>query len=425
MDERLIAIATPIFVVAIVVEWLLNQWHLRRSGQASHTGGRGGYRLDDTVTNLGTGIGQQALDPLLRVAGMVAFAAVQQRWGLWQWDPDSVPQWLLAVLLVDLGFYWFHRASHRMRLLWAVHHVHHSSDEYNLAVALRQPWLEKLVDIPVYLPLALLGMPVEMYAGAFTLDLIYQFFVHTRWVPKLGPLEWWLNTPSHHRVHHAVNPVYIDKNYGGVLIVWDRLFGTFAVERETPIYGTVTPLQTWNVATVNGAPWRDLWRSSRSAVRWQDKLGVWLAAPEWRPASEGGPVILPAADPAIRGWRELEVPAARQFAVAALIGLTVWLSGFLAVQKRLDVLQLFGFAVASVALMTAWGGGLEGRPWARPLAVLSVLGLGIGWPLWVGWQGAALGASMAGAAVLAVLALRIRPLPPAQPGQRPYGTSPA
>lgn len=408
MDERLIAIATPIFVIAIVIEWLVNRWHLRRTGKASHTGGSGGYRLDDTLTNLGTGIGQQALDPVLRIAGMVVFAAVQQRWGLWRWDTSSVAQWLLAVLLVDLCFYWFHRASHRVRLLWAVHHVHHSSDEYNLAVALRQPWLEKIADIPFYLPLAVLGMPVEMYAGAFTLDLIYQFFIHSRWVPTLGPLEWVLNTPSHHRGHHGVNPVYIDKNYGGVLVIWDRLFGTFAYESEPPIYGTVTPLRTWNVATVNVAPLRDLWRASVQTARWQDKIWVWLGKPEWRPADLGGTVVIPQPDPAERGWRELDVPAARVFAVAALLALTALLSAFLAVQAHLDRGQLAAFGGGVVLVMAAWGAGLEGKSWARPMAVASVVALGLGWPWWVGWRGASLVACAAGALVLVALALRMR-----------------
>jgi sterol desaturase/sphingolipid hydroxylase (fatty acid hydroxylase superfamily) len=255
VDERLVALAIPVFLIAMLVEWLLNRRYLQRSGQTSATGGVGGYRLADTLTDIGAGVGQQVLDPLLRLLGVAAFVAVQSRFGLWRWDLTAVWQWLAAVVLVDLCFYWFHRVSHRSNLFWAVHHVHHSSEEYNLAVALRQPWLEKLVDIPFYLPLALLGMPVEMYLGAFTIDLLYQFFIHTRWVPKLGPLEWVLNTPSHHRVHHGVNPIYIDTNYGGIFIIFDRVFGTFVNETEAPVFGTVKPLRTWNAAWANAVVW--------------------------------------------------------------------------------------------------------------------------------------------------------------------------
>ena len=270
MDERLIAIATPIFILSIAIEWLLNRWHLQRTGQSSPTGGSGGYRRDDTLTNLSTGIGQQVFDPLLRLVGVAVYGAVQQRWGLWRWDAEAPLTWLVALLAVDVGFYWFHRASHRVRLLWAVHHVHHSSDEYNLAVALRQPWLEKLVDIPFYLPLAVLGLPVEVFVGAFTIDLLYQFFIHTRWVPRLGPLEWLLNTPSHHRVHHGVQPEYLDRNHAGIFIVWDRLFGTFEPEREAPVYGLTKDVESVNPLTIQVHEFAAMWRDVREARTWRD-----------------------------------------------------------------------------------------------------------------------------------------------------------
>lgn len=413
MDERLVAFAVPVFFLAMLVEWLLNRRHLRQRGVTSPTGGEGGYRLVDTITDLGTGIGQQALDPLFRVLQVGAYLWVWNTVGFGHafWDLTSPAHWLLALVLVDHSFYWFHRVSHRSNVFWAVHHVHHSSEEYNLAVALRQPWLEKLVDLPFYLPLAALGMPVEMYLGAFTIDLLYQFFIHTRWVPKLGPLEWILNTPSHHRVHHGVNPAYIDRNYGGVLIVFDRLFGTFTLEREEPVYGTVKLLASWSPLTANLHVWQAMWDVARRTARWSDKLWIWLAPPEWLPADQGGPVTIPEPNPKERGWNPPTTPEARAFAVVAFFLLVGQLLAFLWRQRELTLAQQALFAVLAVGLMVGWSAGLENRGWAKPTALASVLAFGVGFPLLVGWSGPALLVPAAVAALGAVLALRVRTLP--------------
>lgn len=410
MDERLVALALPVFVIAMVVEWLLNRRHLRLTGQQTATGGVGGYRLADTVTNLGAGIGQQALDPLFRLIGIAAYVGTQSLFSLWTWDLKSVWQWWVAIVLVDLCFYAFHRASHRSNVFWAVHHVHHSSEEYNLAVALRQPWLEKLVDIPFYVPLALLGMPVEMYLGAFTINLLYQFFLHTRWVPKLGPLEWVLNTPSNHRVHHGVNPHCIDKNYGGIFIVFDRLFGTYAPEIQEPVFGTVKPTQTWNATWANAVVWTELWNSARATRNPMDKLWIWWAPPEWRPMDLGGPVVIPEPDPGTRGWQGPDLPAARRFALSAMAALVALMLPFLWLQAGFALPLLVLFAVAAIALMAAWGGALDGKAWARSLALVSLAVLGIIWPALVGWPWPVLAVCAVLTARLAMLAWRLQPV---------------
>lgn len=413
MDEKLLALATPVFLISMLAEWLLNRQLMRRRGLASPTGGSGAYRLDDTLTDLGCGIGQQLLDPLFRLGAVAVYAEVQQRWGMWHWDTRSPATWAVALLLVDLMFYLFHRASHRARVLWAVHHVHHSSDEYNLAVALRQPWLEKFVDLPFYLPLAVLGMPAELYISAFTLNLIYQFFLHARWVPKLGPLEWLLNTPSHHRVHHGVNPEYIDKNYGGVLVIWDRLFGTFTAEDAPAVFGTVTPLRTWSAWTANIAPWRELLRSAGDGRGWRDAVWTWLGPPEWRPAAQGGPLTIAEPAPGVRGWGELAVPRARRFAVAALI----YVGGLLAVlqqlQAGLDAATLAALAAAGVALLAAAGAGLEARRAARWWALGATLAFGAAVPLLLGWQGWALALWVGATLAMTALGLGIEREAPA------------
>ena len=167
----------------------------------------------------------------------------------------------------ELCYYWFHRCSHRIRFLWAHHAVHHSTNRFNLSAAYRFGWVGRLIGTTTFfVPLIWLGFPPRAVFVTLNLNLLYQFWIHNDWTPKLGPLEWLLNTPSHHRVHHAANPEYLDKNYGGVLIVFDWLFGTFAAEcAEVPCrYGLVTPLQSNNPLWIVAHEWvalgRDLWR---------------------------------------------------------------------------------------------------------------------------------------------------------------------
>ncbi|MBI5610277.1 MAG: sterol desaturase family protein [Deltaproteobacteria bacterium] len=406
MDQRLIALAIPVFLLAMVVEWLLNSRYLARGGPQPPTGGVGGYRMADTLSDLGCGVGQQALDPVLRGIGVAIYAAVQQNTALFTWDATSPAAWFLAMFLVDFCYYWFHRACHRSHLFWAVHHVHHSSEEYNLAVALRQPWFEKLVDIPFYLPLAVLGMPVELYLGAFTIDLLYQFFIHARFVPRLGPLEWLLNTPSHHRVHHGVNPAYIDRNYGGILILFDRLFGTFEPEGEPVVYGTVTPLQSWNPAWANVAVWVELARKTATMQGFAEKLWLWLGPPEWRPAAAGGPLAIGPPDLSTRGWQGPNRPAARVFGAGVLVALVALLGAVLWTEASLSQQAVGTFTAATLLLLAGTGAALDGRNWAPWLAWPGLAALGLGLPLLADWPVPVVAGCAAVAAGLAGLAGR-------------------
>lgn len=409
MDERLVAFAVPVFFLAMAIEFLLNRRHLAATGQLSPTGGIGGYRWADTITNLSMGIGQQALDPLFRVVMIVAYAWTAEHLAIQHLDAASGWTWLFALLGVDLCFYWFHRFSHRVNALWAVHHVHHSSEEYNLAVALRQPWLEKLVDIPFYLPMAMFGVPVEVYIGAFTINLLYQFFVHTRWVPKLGPLEYVLSTPSNHRVHHAVNPVYIDKNYGGILIIYDRLFGTYASEQETPVYGTVKPLASWSPPWANVAVWADLLHVSRTTRRGIDKLAVWWAPPEWRPDDLGGRVTIP--PPRVGVAYDAQVPVRAKWLVrSSFMVLVALLVAFLWVQREATLVQQLVFGALALAWLGTIGGALEGRRFVVPLACVAFAGLAVAWPLWVRWSTPVLAILSIVTAILLSLAWSARPV---------------
>lgn len=386
MGDKLIALAIPVFMLSMVVEWALNRRHVARADLRPLTGGVGAYRLADTLTDLGAGIGQQALEPILKLFTVWAYAGVQHRFGLLAWDPKSPGHWLAAMVLVDLAYYGFHRASHRVNFYWAMHHVHHSSEDYNLAVALRQPWFSKLFDLPFYVGLAFLGLPVEMFLVSFTLNLLYQFGIHARFVPKLGALEKVFNTPSHHRVHHGVNPTCIDRNYGGILIIWDRLFGSFEEERFEPVYGTVKPNDSWNAAWANVVGFAELAQVAWRTRRWRDKLWIWLAPPEWKPADLGGPVTVPEPDTASRAWQGPDVPKARRFAVASFALVSGLLVAFLWQQGHLPRTTHALFAAGVVGLMLAWGIGLDGRSGARPIAWISLPVLCVAFPWLAGWS---------------------------------------
>ena len=193
--------------------------------------------------------------------------------------------WVLLFLADDVVYYWYHRTHHTVRVFWASHVVHHSSEFYNLSTALRQPWTP-FSSMPYWLPLALVGFPPWMILLAQSWSLVYQFFIHTERVGTLWrPVELVLNTPSHHRVHHGSNTAYLDRNYGGILIVWDRLFGTFEPEGERVRYGLTTNIDTFNPARVATHEFASIWRDVRRAPTWRARAGHVFAHPGWSPTS--------------------------------------------------------------------------------------------------------------------------------------------
>ncbi len=263
--------AVPFFVVAVLFEFLYGRFKHHNT-----------YQLADTINSL-------QLGTLSRLRGVVqlglvaiTFDAWVADWTLFNLDANSPAVWLFAFIAYDLCYYFSHRYGHEWRLLWASHVVHHSSEEFNFSTALRQTstgWLNSIF----YLPLYFIGVPVELMISVGSLNLIYQFWVHTEHVRRVGWLEWILVTPSNHRVHHAKNPSYIDRNYGGVFIVWDRLFGTFQDEREDEpcVYGITNQLNSWNPIWANLHGWYDGWRQSLLTPRWTDKIKVWFKSPAW------------------------------------------------------------------------------------------------------------------------------------------------
>ncbi len=376
-----IALAIPFFFVLIGVEVLVS-WHR----------GVRVYRFADAIACLSNGIGQQLSNLLYRAATFALYVGLYQLAPL-QWDQSSWVTWLVGLCLVDHQYYWWHRTTHRSKLFWTTHVVHHQSEDYNLAVALRQSWTSGLSTIWFDLPLALLGLPPLVYALSGVVNLLYQFPIHTELVERLGPLEWVLNTPSHHRVHHGVDPRYVDRNYAGIFIIWDRLFGTFCEEDRRPVYGTVKPLRSYNPIWANLSPFLELARDTRSVQGGMGKLRYVLSPPEWRPPELGGPVAIEEPEPGRLTWNPRSEPEIHawitvQFAVWGLA-----LIGLLASADALGTTERLAAFALGLWTTTNWSGLLEERTWAMPselvrllavpliLAAASDLGLGTTWPL--------------------------------------------
>jgi hypothetical protein len=253
-----------------------------------------------------------------------------------------------------------------VNILWAGHVVHHSSEEYNLTVALRQSALHGLFTWVFYLPLAVVGVPPRMFVTAYALNLIYQFWIHTREIDKLSaPLELVMNTPSHHRVHHGVNPKYQDRNYAGVFIVWDRLFGSFQPEEEEPVYGITKPLASWSPLWANVHVFADIAHRVRRATRWGERARIVFGHPGWRPAELGGPIVPPEVLPSTRP--KFDPPVAQPVRRYALVQFLVVLLATVKVLQLAAVLpahQTAALAFYVVLSITNIGGLLEGRGWA-------------------------------------------------------------
>ncbi len=273
--------AVPIFLILLLAEFF---WCRRRLRP-----GIKGYEAADTAASLSMGLGN------LVVAGLWKGVALGLLYLVYDWRPWTIPQdalwaWGLLILADDFCYYWFHRFGHRVRLGWAAHVNHHSSAYYNFSTALRQSWTGPLLKVWFYLPLALLGFHPLMVIFAQALSLIYQFWIHTEWLRKLPrPLEWLFNTPSHHRVHHGSNPAYLDCNYGGIFIFWDRLFGSFVAERETACYGLTRPLLSHNPIKIAFHEWQAMLTHVRRARHLKNKFLYLLMPPEWDPPDEDEP----------------------------------------------------------------------------------------------------------------------------------------
>ncbi len=279
--SNLLIFSIPGFLTLLVLEVLWTHRRLR----AGATGLRG-YEKKDTFASLAMGIGNVIISAFTTLGAIALWSWGYQHRLLELGQPASWWSWLVLFFAEDFCYYWFHRTHHGVRLLWAAHVNHHTSQYFNLSTALRQPWFTPITGPIFWLPLALLGYPPAMILTAEAISLIYQFWIHTEAVGRLpAPLEWLFNTPSHHRVHHGKNVAYLDRNHAGVLIIWDRLFRTFAAEdaREPVRYGVTHDLATFNPLRIAVHEFVAVALDVRRATSFWSALGYLFAPPGWSP----------------------------------------------------------------------------------------------------------------------------------------------
>ena len=353
MALNVYAVVTPFVLLLIVAEIAFCLW--RKNGY---------YEFQDSIASLGTAIINQCVNVAVAAAWYPVLTWLSSR-GLFTIE-QTVLSGVMLFLGVDFCFYWFHRFGHRTNLGWAAHMPHHSTEELNYAVALRASVTQRFFSFFFYWPLALLGFKAEWVIAMVAFHLVLQLLPHTRVVPKLPAfIDAWMNTPSHHRVHHARNEQYLDKNYGGFLIIWDKLFGSFEPEGEACSYGVTSPPNTWDPTFINFQVWKQLAKDAWNAPSWLDKARVWFMPTGWRPA---GVPELPQA-----GWkrdgREVKFQSTPFQGSKPYLVLQVAL-GFplmLLVTRPDTMLPVVDRVLLSIALWaaaTAWGGILESKRWA-------------------------------------------------------------
>ena len=402
-----IVLAIPVFLALIGVELL-----------AVRLLEKDYYRLSDSINDLSCGILDQLLEVFIKTALFAGYLYVYGHHRVGSIPASSAVAWIACFLGVDFFYYWFHRMSHEVNAFWAAHVVHHQSEEFNLAVALRQGALQSSFSWVFYLPLALAGFPPLMFLTCSSVNTLYQFWIHTRLIGRLGPLEGVLNTPSNHRVHHGRNPKYIDRNHGGILIVWDRLFGTYAPEEDEPVYGITTPLKSWNPVWANLHYWVELFGKARRTKRLADGVRLFVKPPGWHPDELGG--YQPAPEVEARSYRKWETGTPRGlrfYLLGQFVTVLVAASMFLFLQERVGPLLAISTCSYIVASLVVFGALFEGKPWAFAAESFRIVLSAAAAVLWA-YDGprfveVAVGAAVAFAVFQGWL-MRFRPAAPAQ-----------
>lgn len=276
--------AIPFFLLSLFGEVLFVRDRAKARGWA-------GYEARDTRTSLAMGV-LSLITGIIIIIGDVPIS-------MFAWDHrlfdlgDGWVAWIVALVAWDFSYYWAHRSQHRVRLFWANHVQHHSSEHYNLSTALRQP-VTNYHEWLFFPTLAVLGVPPWMIFAAGSINLIYQYWIHTEAIGRLPrPIEYVFNTPSHHRAHHGSNREYLDRNYAGILILWDRLFRTFEPEREKVVYGLTKNIHTFNVWRVITHEYAAIIADAKAAPSWRAKLGHVFMPPGWQPAARPSAELVP------------------------------------------------------------------------------------------------------------------------------------
>jgi len=353
----------PAVLILILAEFIYCLWKKN-----------GFYSFQDSVIGLGTAIIAQCVNIAVSVGVIAVYQWIYENHAVWKIE-ETVTTYLLCYMGVDFLFYWFHRAGHRVNLFWAMHVPHHSAEELNYAVALRSSFTQRAASFLFYWPLALLGFSPQLILPVVALNLVIQLIPHTRVIPKLPAwIDSWLNTPYHHQVHHAANPIYWDKNYGGTFIFWDKWFGTYQDQTEPLYYGVTVHPRSWDPTYLNFHWFLVLWRDTLDAPYIWDKFKLWFMPPGWRPRG------LPEKREGSRIWEHAHLQ--EKYQTQALIGSTLYLSAqlipafwmmFLVIgnQSPLTTLEKFVLSLALWLLVTSWGAILESRIHAKSLALFA------------------------------------------------------
>lgn len=357
MASNVYAAVAPFVLLLIAIEFGYCLW--KRNGY---------YSFQDSLMGLGTMFMAQCVNLAVTVAVIASYDWVHRRFALFHFEP----RWWhygLGYVLGDFLFYWFHRAGHRINLFWAAHVPHHSAEELNYAVALRASLTQRAASFLFYWPMAILGFPAAMVLELVAINLVFQLLPHTRVIGRLPRwIEAWLNTPYHHRIHHAKNPVYWDKNYGGTLIVWDRLFGTYADQTEEPYYGVTVHPRSWNPIALNFHWFGVLWGDMIRARTWGDRARVWLKPPGWRPAGLEPYVkdVTWAGDGTQLKYQVADTPALRTYLAAQVLAVFGLLMLLFRNGDRWGAVPQVLLAALVWHSVINWAALLEGKRWAVP-----------------------------------------------------------
>jgi sterol desaturase/sphingolipid hydroxylase (fatty acid hydroxylase superfamily) len=268
---NLIHYAIPFFILTVIIEVILTVKVKMED-----------YEFKDAATSIAMGLGNVFLGLISKSLVFVVFLF------FYEYRFFTLPfawwSWILILFAEDFCYYWFHRISHENRLFWASHVVHHSSQKYNLSTALRQTWSGSFYSFIFWIPLILIGFHPMMVLTQISISLLYQYWIHTELIQKMP--KWFeaiFNTPSHHRVHHATNPQYLDRNHAGIFIIWDRLFGTFEPEVEKPVYGLGKNIETYNPIKVAFNEWFQLFRDVFTTnTSFKNRINYFLKPPGWK-----------------------------------------------------------------------------------------------------------------------------------------------
>lgn len=339
------------------------------------------YRLNDSVTNINAGVLQQLTGTFLKIFKIGIYTIVFEQFAIYSIEPTWTSFWILFILW-DLCYYWDHRMSHRVSLFWGGHSVHHQSEDYNLSVALRQSSTSMIWGIPFYLPLAIIGFDPVQFVVVGGINLLYQFWIHTEHIDRMP--KWFeavMNTPSHHRVHHGRDPKYLDKNYAGVFIIWDRMFGSFKEEEERPNYGVTKPVNSWNPVYANFAHYIDLFGYIKQAKKPVDALKILFYPPGWVPEYLGGPEQVQEVDQSYKKYNAKTIAQMNIYILIQFMGALGINANYFFSNENFDSTTKILYAIWIVATTLMFGFLFEvHKKWVKVMEAIRLLAIPLG--LW-------------------------------------------